>query len=166
MPFTATLDCSIVDVPVDASRNKSARGLRVRVHDSASEVCLDEVNDRPSRGGKALCSIQSLGWWHCRQRCTVPVINRDAYMHTQRLLKTLVTFAISTAVQRGRWPPRAMNAPGGRKRARVAQRRRLLPCWTSRPALTSCCGRDVVVSGGQAACKQPREQRAQSVVSV
>lgn len=109
MPFTATVVCSTVHVAVVASRNKSARGLRAIVHDSASEVYLDEVNDGPSRENRALCSIRRLGWWPCRQRCTVPVINKDAYMYTQRLLKTLVTRRLRSAseLKRGRWPPRA-----------------------------------------------------------
>jgi len=46
-----------------------------------------------------------------------------------------------------------MDTPTVAKRARVAQRRRLLPCSRAWPALQHSCGRDVDVAGGRGAAQ-------------
>jgi hypothetical protein len=134
-----------------ASRNKSQLETHTQCCTTRrSDVCLDEVN------------VSTVTWrqgFVLQHRDTSAndfvVINQGAYM--QRLLtRGSSRLRSASVVQRGRWPPRAMNTPTVAKRARVAPECRLLPSSSACPALLHSCGRDVDVAGGRGACKQAR----------
>ena len=156
VPFTATVFCSIVGgCRFRASRNKSQLEAHTQRRTTRrSDVCLDEVNVSPVTWRPG-CVFQH-GDTPANDSPASPVINQGAYMQRQ-LKRRLSRLRSASVVQRGRWPPRAMNTPTVAKRARVARRCRLLPSWRACPALLHSCGRDVDVAGGRGLCKQARK---------